>query len=198
MKPRSNNEIHSKSILSQWPFAKFDFIQEICLEILSMIDSCLWYGSVNLPHGAVLVVNYGISNTLCWRYHSLPLRQRWRPDDVCMRQWTESSLVQVMAWCRLGNKPLPDPMMNYCQWDDQGTNQWNLKQNTKIFFKDNESDNIVCKTSSILINPQWINMQWDQNINIHWMNKGTWININMFTWKRKNKKLKLSTSISIE
>ena len=34
-----------------------------------------------------------------------------------MRQWTGSSLVQVMA-CRLfGAKPLPEPMLSYCQLD---------------------------------------------------------------------------------
>ena len=34
-----------------------------------------------------------------------------------MRQWTESTLVQVMA-CRLfGAKPLPEPMPPYCQLD---------------------------------------------------------------------------------
>ena len=34
-----------------------------------------------------------------------------------MRQWTGSALVQVMA-CRLyGTKPLPEPMLAYCQLD---------------------------------------------------------------------------------
>ena len=34
-----------------------------------------------------------------------------------MRQWTRSALVQVMA-CRLfGAKPLPEPMLAYCQLD---------------------------------------------------------------------------------
>ena len=36
-----------------------------------------------------------------------------------MRQWTGSGLVQVMA-CRLfGAKPLPEPMLAYCQLDSQ-------------------------------------------------------------------------------
>ena len=39
------------------------------------------------------------------------------PSAACMRQWTGSSLVQVMA-CRLfGAKPLPEPMLSYCQLD---------------------------------------------------------------------------------
>ena len=37
------------------------------------------------------------------------------PSAAYMRQWTWSSLVQVMA-CRLsGAKPLPGPMLPYCQ-----------------------------------------------------------------------------------
>ena len=39
------------------------------------------------------------------------------PDDTYMRQWTGSSLVQVMACCLGGTKPLPEPMMTYCQFD---------------------------------------------------------------------------------
>ena len=39
------------------------------------------------------------------------------PSATYMRQWTGSSLIQVMA-CRLfGAKPLPEPMLAYCQLD---------------------------------------------------------------------------------
>ena len=34
---------------------------------------------------------------------------------VC--HWTGSSLVEVMAWHLFGAKPLPEPMMTYCQLD---------------------------------------------------------------------------------
>ena len=38
-----------------------------------------------------------------------------RPGDAYMRHWNESELIQVMA-CRLfGAKPLPEPMVDYCQ-----------------------------------------------------------------------------------
>ena len=40
-----------------------------------------------------------------------------RPSDVYMRQWTGSTFVQVMAWHRTGDKPLPGPMLVYCQLD---------------------------------------------------------------------------------
>ena len=39
------------------------------------------------------------------------------PSVAYIRKWTESALVQVMA-CRLfGAKPLPEPMLPYCQLD---------------------------------------------------------------------------------
>ena len=34
-----------------------------------------------------------------------------------MRQWTGWTLVQVMACHLLGAKPLPEPMLTYCQLD---------------------------------------------------------------------------------
>ena len=39
------------------------------------------------------------------------------PSAGYMRQWTGSALVQIMA-CRLfETKPLPEPMLTYCQLD---------------------------------------------------------------------------------
>ena len=39
------------------------------------------------------------------------------PSAAYLLQWTESSLLQVMACCLLGTKPLPEPMLAYCQLD---------------------------------------------------------------------------------
>ena len=39
------------------------------------------------------------------------------PSAAYMHQWTDSSLVQVMACCLIGAKPLPEPMLAYCQLD---------------------------------------------------------------------------------
>ena len=40
-----------------------------------------------------------------------------RPSDAYMRQWNESSLVQVMACCLFGTKPLSEPMLAYSLLD---------------------------------------------------------------------------------
>ena len=39
------------------------------------------------------------------------------PIAAYMRQWTGSSLLQVMACRLIGAKPLPAPMLTYCQLD---------------------------------------------------------------------------------
>ena len=39
------------------------------------------------------------------------------PNAAYMRRWTGLSLVQVMACRLLGAKPLPEPMLIYCQLD---------------------------------------------------------------------------------
>ena len=51
--------------------------------------------------------------------HSSPFPNRCqsKPGDTLICQWTVSSLVQVMACCLFGGKPLPEPMLTYCQLD---------------------------------------------------------------------------------
>ena len=34
-----------------------------------------------------------------------------RPSDASVIHWTRPPLVQVMAWCLFGSKPLSDPLM---------------------------------------------------------------------------------------
>ena len=36
-----------------------------------------------------------------------------------MRRGTGSALVQVLAWREKGDKPLPEPMLIYCQLDPE-------------------------------------------------------------------------------
>ena len=73
------------------------------------------------------------------------------PGDAYMRQWTWSSLVQIMA-CRLfGAKPLSEPKLTYCQLDP-------LEQTSIIFESKHKNDgNIVHKMASILSRPQYVN-----------------------------------------
>ena len=65
------------------------------------------------------------------------------PSAACMRQWTRQASVQIMA-CRLfGAKPLPKPMLTFCQLIHRNKLQWNVNQNTKLFINENAYENVV-------------------------------------------------------
>ena len=71
------------------------------------------------------------------------------PGDAYMRYWTGSSLVHVMA-CRLfGAKPLPEPMMAYCQLGP--TEQRNLYRTENIFIDEIVFENAVCLSGAHLV-----------------------------------------------
>ena len=39
------------------------------------------------------------------------------PHATLMHQWTGSALIQVMAYRLFGAKPLPEPVLTYCELD---------------------------------------------------------------------------------
>ena len=59
------------------------------------------------------------------------------PIATYMRQWTGSSLVQVMACRMYGAKPLPEPKLPYCQLDSW-KQKWNLNPNSILFIQEND------------------------------------------------------------
>ena len=69
------------------------------------------------------------------------------PSAAYMSQWTGSSLVQVMA-CRLFDaKPLPEPMLPYCQlvsWEHILVKFED--RNSIIFIQENAIENVVCQS----------------------------------------------------
>ena len=64
------------------------------------------------------------------------------------RQWMESKLVQIMACCLFGAKPLTKPMQGYCQLDPLEPTSLEFYQNTQLCKT--ASENIVCEMSPIL------------------------------------------------
>ena len=65
--------------------------------------------------------------------------------DAYMRNWTGSTLVQVMACRLLGAKPLPEPVVTYCQLDPQEQTSVNFfNRNPNIFIDENTFENAVC------------------------------------------------------
>ena len=84
------------------------------------------------------------------------------PSPAYMRQWTGSALVQVMA-CRLfGAKPLPEPMLAYCQLDSWEKFRWNSNRNSTISIQENAFENVVRNLTTIFSRPQYLN--WMQLI----------------------------------
>ena len=49
---------------------------------------------------------------------------------------SRSTLDQVMAWHLVGAKPLPEPMLIYCQLDTRNKLQWNLNKNKTLFCQE--------------------------------------------------------------
>ena len=74
------------------------------------------------------------------------------PSVAYMNRWTRSALVQVMACCLFGAKPLPEPMLTYWELNQI---QWNLNQNTKLFIHENAFENVIWKMVAISSRPQW-------------------------------------------
>ena len=67
----------------------------------------------------------------------------------CQTSWW--ALVQVMAWCFTSIKPLPEPMLSYCQLDPEEQFHWNFNQTTE-----NELSSANCQPFSskpLFVNP---------------------------------------------
>ena len=68
-----------------------------------------------------------------------------QPSAAYIRQWMGPSLVHVMA-CRLfGPKPLPEPVLAYCQLNSWEKNHWNSNRNSIIFIQEIAFENVTCQ-----------------------------------------------------
>ena len=103
-------------------------------------------------HFHVMMSSWYISNTpftssILW----VDINILWT-GHTYIRQWTRSSLIQVMAWHQIGAKPSPEPMLTY--------RQWNRNQNSIIFIHKIAFQNVVCQMVAILFSPQCVNDIW--------------------------------------
>ena len=99
-------------------FGSCHYLNQCCL----IISEVLWHSSKD---------NFtGNSQEICPWYefenHQFKItvashRSQWvnssPPSSAYMRQWIGSALVQIMACCLFAAKPLPEPMLTYCQLD---------------------------------------------------------------------------------
>ena len=74
-----------------------------------------------------------------------------------MRRWTGSGLVQIMA-CRLdGTKPLPEPMLTYCQLEPKEHISVKFYLKFKYLYSRNAFEH-VCKMAAILSRGRSVNV----------------------------------------
>ena len=77
------------------------------------------------------------------------LHNTLRPGDSYMRQWTGSSLVQIMACCLFGAMTLSKPILAFCQLEFREPISVKLSNNA-IAIHDNAFVIVLCKTGAIL------------------------------------------------
>ena len=79
------------------------------------------------------------------------------PGAAYMRQWIWSALVQIMT-CRLfGAKPLPKPMLCYCQLDPWKQTSLKFESNYKTLNSVKKAlENVVCEIAAILSRGIWV------------------------------------------
>ena len=86
------------------------------------LDNCYWID--DLKDGLHAGMAYAWSKS--WAVTSFNMKMAFPgivglnsspPSAAYMRQWTGPPLVQIMAWCLTGDKPLSEPMLTYCQFD---------------------------------------------------------------------------------
>ena len=105
----------------------------------------------------VIVYNTQWINHRRRRFNSSP------PSATFMCQWIGSALVQIMACCLFGAKPLFKPTLGYCQLDHKGQTSGQF-ENTKLFIHENAFENIVCEMAAILSRGRWVKRRLSCNI----------------------------------
>ena len=81
-----------------------------------------------------------------------------------MRQWTWSPLVKIMACHLFGAKPLPEPMLSYCQLYSWETEIWIeiLSFSFKKIHLKMLSANIAVIIAVIFVQGKWVNCQLEK------------------------------------
>ena len=105
-------------------------VSNICMHNTPMV-MCVWiYMNILLcAHFSYRMVHCGIWDWcivgfLIWVYYTSAMETTLKevvnslaPSAAYMHQWMKSALVQIMACCLYGTKPLSKPMLGYCQLD---------------------------------------------------------------------------------
>ena len=82
-----------------------------------------------------------------------------KSSDAYIHLWTRSSLVEIMACCRLSAKPLHQPMLTNCPLDYKEHISMNFYIKNQFFTHEGTYKNVVCKIAAILSQPQNVMMK---------------------------------------
>ena len=108
------------------------------------------------PYGITTVgIFYGrLNKSSVWHNNSIPMPcggVNSAPTSAAyMRQWIGSTLIQIIACCLFGTKPLSKPMLGYCQLDSSEQTSVNFQSRYKLFIHENETENSVCEMAANL------------------------------------------------
>ena len=81
------------------------------------------------------------------------------PNGAYMWQWIQQVLVQVMACHLLGAKPLPEPMLTYCQLDPLEQTSVNFKSKYEVFHSWKCIWKCRLRNGAILSRERWVNIK---------------------------------------
>ena len=80
-----------------------------------------------------VVVNQSCRTRYLFCHYDVELINSSSPSAAYMRQWIRSALVQILAWCRIGDKPLSKLMLGYCQLDPYEQTSVKFQSKHKFF-----------------------------------------------------------------
>ena len=72
-----------------------------------------------------------------------------------VRQWIGSALIQIMACCLFGAKPLSKPMLYIANWALRNKFKWSFNQIHHLFIHKSAPENSVCEMTAILVRSRW-------------------------------------------
>ena len=89
-------------------------------DIPALVQVMAWRRPGDKPLPEPVMVRLPTNTCLTW----LQWVNSFRPGEPYMHQWTVSSLVQVMAWWRTGDKPLLEPMITHSPFRKKGSGKF--------------------------------------------------------------------------
>ena len=127
----------------------------LCGMIMSQwVNKCIYIVSGNLQYWPLFCIHQNGIRAI--NKHSDKLVNSSPPSAAYMHKWTGSQSLQVMPASLFGAKPLPEPMLNYCQLDPSEETPVKFDSKYKTFIYENAFENFICKMVAIYSKGRWV------------------------------------------